>query len=99
METALLCPEEQMNALPVKSPSAQELVDNLIAEIGLHRVALATFTRIFRRTRPPDTTPSANTQMPDVYGLSAHMRADIGLPPKVEPPVRLDSIMMARHRF
>lgn len=88
-----------MNALPVKTPSAQELVDNLIAEIGFGRVAMATVTRIFRRTRPPDITPSASAQIPDIYGMSAHMRADIGLRPEAREPVRLDSILMANHRF
>lgn len=66
-----------MNALPVKRPTPQDMIDDLIAEFGMKRVVLVTIARLFKRTRPPNLE-----KQPDVDMLSDRMRADIGLPPQ-----------------
>lgn len=89
-----------MNALPIKNPTPQEIIDDLIADVGIVKVALVTFARLFKRTRPPDSTtfPGIEKQ-PGVDMLSDRLRADVGLPPKVEQKIHVDLVFLNQPRF
>jgi hypothetical protein len=89
-----------MNALPVKNPTPQEIIDDLIADVGILKVLFATVARMFKRTRPPDSaTFPGIARQPGVDELNDHLRADVGLPPKEAGRIRIDPILMALHRF
>ncbi|MCK0122279.1 MAG: hypothetical protein ABJO29_10285 [Yoonia sp.] len=86
-----------MNALPIKTPTPQEIIDDLVAEFGIKKVVLATVARLFKRTRPPDL---AVEKQPGVDGLSDRMRADIGLPPQDHAQqFKIDLITMGHMKF
>ena len=89
-----------MNALPVKNPTPQEIIDDLIADVGILKVLFATVARMFKRTRPPDSTtfPGIANQ-PGVDELNNHLRADVGLPPKEAGRIHVDPILMTLNRF
>lgn len=69
-----------MNALPIKTPTPQDIFDDLVTEFGINKMLLATIARLFKRTRPPSI--ASIEHHPDVEHLSDRMRADIGLPPQ-----------------
>jgi hypothetical protein len=68
-----------MNALPVRGPTPQEIIDDLIAEFGIRKDVVATVARLLRRTRPPDI--ALLRDQPGVADLGDRLRIDIGLPP------------------
>jgi hypothetical protein len=87
-----------MNALPIKTPTPQDIIDELVAEFGIKKVVLATIARLFKRTRPPDAV--LIEKQPGIDELSDRMRADIGLPPQEQgPPVQIDLIQFGQRRF
>lgn len=87
-----------MNALPIKTPTPQNIIDDLVAEIGIKKVLLAIIARLFKRTRPPNVTYIENHQ--DVEHLSDRMRADIGLPPQDHvQQLKIDQIGIGYIRF
>jgi hypothetical protein len=87
-----------MNALPIKTPTPQDIIDELVAEFGIKKVVIATIARLFKRTRPPNTAPVP--KHPSVDQLSDRMRADIGLPPQEHgQPVKIDLIQFGQLRF
>ena len=89
-----------MNALPVKTPTPQEIIDDLIADVGIVKVALVTFARLFKRTRPPDSTTFPGiARHPSVDMLDDRMRADVGLPPRVAQKIHVDSVFLNYPRF
>lgn len=89
-----------MNALPVKNPTPQEIIDDLVADVGIVKVAFVTFVRLFKRTRPPDskTFPGIG-QHPSIDKLDNRLRADVGLPPKVDHRIHVDLVFMSPPRF
>lgn len=89
-----------MNALPVKTPTPQEIIDDLVADVGIAKVALVTFVRLFKRTRPPDskTFPGIGHER-DIGILDDRLRADVGLPPKVDHRIHVDLVFMSPPRF
>lgn len=89
-----------MNALPVKNPTPQQIIDDLIADVGIVKVTLVTFARLFKRTRPPDSTtfPGIRDQY-EVKYLDDRLRADVGLPPKENHRVKVDLVFLNHPRF
>lgn len=87
----------KMNALPIKTPTPQDIIDELIADVGIKKVIWATITRLFTRTRPPD---GRIENQHGVDGLSDRIRADIGLPPQDHAQqVKIDLISAGHMRF
>lgn len=86
-----------MNALPIKSHvSPHVAVDQLIADHGFGRIALAVVARIFRRSRPPDARPPQKLRH---YHLTEHLRRDLGLPPDDRPGTHADLSYLQRTYF
>ena len=87
-----------MNALPIENAQTpREVIDDLVASFGLRRVLLAVITRVFRRTRPPDSPSFPNLRrQPGVDTLSEHLRRDLGLPPDTGRAFRIDLITHRR---
>ena len=82
-----------MNALPVKDRKfPSEIIDELIADYGFRKVALALVKRIMPRSRPPD----ARRAVPKVGVMSDHLRRDLGLPPEDKPLAYVDLSVWAR---
>lgn len=89
-----------MNALPLDTnQTPRAVIDDLVANFGMRRVLLAVLTRVFRRSRPPDTGPfpmlAAQT---NIDGLSDHLRKDLGLPPNANRRVEID-LISSNQRF
>jgi hypothetical protein len=84
-----------MNALPVKTPTPQEIIDDLVSEFGIKKIVFVTIARLFKRSRPPDRTPFH----PNVYGLDNRLRADIGLPPLEGQRVYVDPMLLTRRNM
>lgn len=87
-----------MNALPLNNPkNPKEIIDELVASVGLRRVLLAVLTQVFRRTRPPDSAsfPTLHKQ-PGLESLSDHLRKDLGLPPDTGRTTIIDPITIKR---
>ena len=56
-----------MNALPIENAQTpREVIDDLVASFGLRRVLLAVITRVFRRTRPPDSVSYTHLTLPTI---------------------------------
>ena len=87
-----------MNALPVKTPTPQEIIDDLVADVGIVKVIFATLVRLLKRTRPPDseTYPGLANQ-PGIDTLSDRLRADVGLPPKAQERIPVDLVFLMRY--
>ena len=83
-----------MNALPTKPPTPKEIIDDLVADVGIVKVVFVTISRAFKRTRPPNCKPSPEAEM-----LSDRMRADIGLPPREDNSHKIYMITMSRPFF
>lgn len=87
----------KMNALRLKTQVLPHVaVDQLIADHGLVRVALAILIRTFRRSLPVNKQPPVKLRH---YHLNAHMRRDIGLPPEPPPSVLADLSHLQRTHF
>lgn len=87
-----------MNALPLDNAQTPgEIIDDLVASFGARRVLMAVITRVFRRTRPPDSRsfPKLRWQ-PGVEDLSDHLRKDLGLPPDTGRVFMVDQITISR---
>lgn len=83
-----------MNALPTKPATPKEIIDDLVADVGILKVVFVTIARAFKRTRPPNYKP-----LPGVETLNDHLRADIGLPPREDHRAQVDRITMTRPHF
>lgn len=87
-----------MNAMPVKSPNLlTETVEDLFANFGARRVLFEVAARLFRKFHPPDRVKSTDLHE---FGMSAHLRQDIGLPPETDEPQRINPAvyhMLNRH--
>jgi len=89
-----------MNALPVKNPTPQKIIDDLVADIGILKVAFVTLASFLKRSRPPDRlTLSRREKQPGIDMLDDRLRADIGLPPRVDEKLTVDLLLMTRSRF
>lgn len=84
-----------MNTLPVKTPTPQEIIDDLVSEFGIKRIVFVNIARLLKRPRPPDLTP----RHPDVEGLDNRLRADIGLPPLEGKRIYVDPILLTRRKM
>jgi hypothetical protein len=90
----------RMNALPVKNPTPQAMIDDLIATFGTKTVIFAMIARLFKRTRPPDSTTFPGiADQPGVDQLTDHLRADIGLPPNEHNRIVIDPIIFGQPRM
>lgn len=103
MERCCACSTDKvttMNALPVKNSTPQEIIDDLVADVGIIKVIFATIARVFKRSRPPDSlTFPGLAKQPGIDVLNNHLRADVGLPPKDAGQIRVDPILMSLNRF
>jgi hypothetical protein len=90
-----------MNALPLKNRrEPSEIIDDLIEDYGVRRVALAILSRIHKRSRPPDGVVRDRQVMePRIDVLSDHLRRDLGLPPEGPPKAHVDLAIWARRDF
>ena len=80
-----------MNAMPVKENNLlSEAVEELFASYGKRTVLFEVTARLFRKFHPPDTVSVSNL---DTFGMSDHMRKDIGLPPKSDSPQRINPVV------
>ncbi|MEP4125331.1 MAG: hypothetical protein ABJL98_11505 [Lentilitoribacter sp.] len=81
-----------MNTMPVKkNTQLNEAVEELFASYGTMTVLFEVTARLFRKFHPPDTASVPNL---DTFGMSDHMRKDIGLPPKSDSPQRINPVVL-----
>ncbi|SFR34302.1 hypothetical protein SAMN04488005_0632 [Yoonia tamlensis] len=81
-----------MNATPVKEQSfLKEAIDELVATFGAKKVLIEVTARLFRKIHPPDTARPTDVQ---VYGMSDHIRKDIGLPLHADGPQQINPVVV-----
>jgi len=90
-----------MNSVPVKHyENPRDVLDNLIADVGLKTVVLTLLSRVLKLHKAGNTVNAPElAKQPGVDQLSDHLRQDMGLPPNEKRNLIIDPVTINRHNF